>query len=434
MRLVEGVVGERHQDVPQRLDRGPGVAVGGHARLERDVLGVEDLALLLAHRLAQQVGLSEGVAGDLLHDREDLLLVDDQAVRRLQDLRERLLELGVDRRDLLPAVLAQGVVGVGVGAHRTGAVERQHGRDVGEAVGAHQPQQAAHRAAVELEDAEGVAAGEQLVGGGVVEGEVLDDHLLAAVALDVDEGVVEDGEVAQPQEVHLDQPEVLAHRVVELGDDRAVLGPADQRDDVEQRLARHDHAGGVDPPLALEALEADRGVDDGLDVVVGLVEGAELAALAVALVLRVEDVLERDVLAHHRGRHRLGDPVAHRERVAEDPAGVLDRLLGLDGAVGDDHRDAVLAVLLGDVADHLGASTLVEVDVEVGHRDALGVEEALEDQAVLERVEVGDPHRVGADRAGAGAAPGTDPDAVVLGPVDEVGDHQEVARGSPSGG
>jgi hypothetical protein len=98
--------------------------------------------------------------------------------------------------------------------------------------------------------------------------------------------------------------------------------------------------------------------------------------------------------------------------VAHDPGGVLDRLLGLDGAVGDDLGDPVLAVLLGDVADDLAAPALVEVDVEVGHRGALGVEEALEEQAVRDRVEVGDPHGVGAHRPGARAAARTDPDAV----------------------
>src|SRR3712207_8878658 len=59
----------------------------------------------------------------------------------------------------------------------------------------------------------------------------------------------------------------------------------------------------------------------------------------------------------------------------------------------DDLRDALGAVLLGDVADDLGAAAVVEVDVEVRHRDAVRVEEALEDEAVLERVEVGDAHR-----------------------------------------
>ena len=121
VRLVEGVVGERDQDVPQRLDRRGGEAVLLHAGLEPDVLGVQDRLLLLAHRAAQQVGLAEGVPGDLLRDRHDLLLVDDQAVGLAEDLLERLGQLRVDRRDLLLAVLAQRVVGVRVRAHRARA-------------------------------------------------------------------------------------------------------------------------------------------------------------------------------------------------------------------------------------------------------------------------------------------------------------------------
>ena len=185
--------------------------------------------------------------------------------------------------------------------------------------------------------------------------------------------------------------------------------------------------GGVHAPLPLQPLDPDGGVDDLLDVGVVVVEGAELVALGVAVVALVEQLLERDVLAHDRRRHGLGDLVAERERVAEDAGGVLDRLLGLDGAVGDDHRHPVVAVPLGDVADDLGATRVVEVDVEVGHRDAVGVEEPLEDQAVPERVEVGDPHGVGRHRTRTGPAARADADAVVLGPVDEVGDHEEVA-------
>ena len=89
-------------------------------------------------------------------------------------------------------------------------------------VGLHAAQQRAHRAAVELEDAEGVAALEQLVRRRVGQLELLEHDLLAAVGLDVDQRVVEDREVAQPEEVHLDQAELLAGRVVELRDHRAV--------------------------------------------------------------------------------------------------------------------------------------------------------------------------------------------------------------------
>ena len=101
---------------------------------------------------------------------------------------------------------------------------------------------------------------------------------------------------------------------------------------------------------------------------------------------------QRDVLAHDRRRHHLGDPLAHGERVAEHPRRVLDRLLRLDRSVGDDLSDPVVAVLLGHVADDLAAPALVEVDVDVGHRYPLGVEEALEQQPVLERVQLRDAH------------------------------------------
>jgi hypothetical protein len=53
-------------------------------------------------------------------------------------------------------------------------------------------------------------------------------------ALEVLHGVVEDREVAQPEEVHLDQPSPRSG-VVELGDDLAVLLAAHDRDDVDQR-------------------------------------------------------------------------------------------------------------------------------------------------------------------------------------------------------
>ena len=49
---------------------------------------------------------------------------------------------------------------------------------------------------------------------------------------------------------------------------------------------RHDHAGGVHAPVADLALEPERGLVDLADVGVRVVQRAELAALAVALVRR----------------------------------------------------------------------------------------------------------------------------------------------------
>ncbi len=387
-----------------------GEAAALHPGRELLPVRVQDLLLLLAHGPAQQVGAAQGVPGQLLGDGHDLLLVDDQVVGLAQDRLERLLQLGVDGLDLLPAVLAVGVVDVGVGRHRARPVQGQHGRDVAERRGRHQLEQAAHRAAVELEHAEGVAAGQQVVGRLVLQRQLGQVDLDAPVGDDVLDRVREHGEVAQPEEVHLQQAHVLALHEREAGDDGPVVLAAVDGQHVGQRLRRQDHPGGVHAGAAGQALDAARGVQDPLDLGVFLVQGAQLAGLAVPVVGRVEDARQRDLLAHDRGREQLGDPVADRVRVAQHPAGVLDRRLGLDGAEGEDLADPVVAVLLGDVPDHVAPAAFVEVQVDVRHGDALGVQEPLEDQRVLDRVQVGDAQHVGHHRAGGRAAARAKPD------------------------
>ena len=92
-------------------------------------LAVDDLLLLLAHRLAQHVGLGHGKAGDLHRDAHHLLLIDDDAV----GLAEDLLELGEDVGDGLVAVLAIGVVVDEL--HGTGTVQGVERRDIEEDLG-----------------------------------------------------------------------------------------------------------------------------------------------------------------------------------------------------------------------------------------------------------------------------------------------------------
>ena len=90
-------------------------------------------------------------------------------------------------------------------------------------------------------------------------------------------------------------------------------------------------------------------------------------------------------------------------------------------------RDALRAVFVRDVFDDFVAPLHAEIDVEVGHGNALRVQKAFEEEVVGERVKVGDFQRVGNERARARTASGADRDIVVFRPLDEVGDDEEVA-------
>ena len=96
-----------------------------------------------------------------------------------------------------------------------------------------------------------------------------------------------------------------------------------------------------------------------------------------------------------------------------------------------DLRHAVRAVALARVLNDTLATLLAEVDVDVGHRHAAGVQEALEQKVVLERVEARDVEQVRDDRAGRRTPTGPDRDAVVAGPLDQV-PHDQKYETNPS--
>ena len=116
-------------------------------------------------------------------------------------------------------------------------------------------------------------------------------------------------------------------------------------------------------------------------------------------------------------RHQLGQLVDLAVGHLQHAADVAQHAARLQRAEGDDLRDLVAAVALLHVVDHLVAAVLAEVDVEVGHRHAFRIEEALEQQAEADRVEVGDGQRIGDQRARARAAARADRNALLPSPI-----------------
>ena len=83
----------------------------------------------------------------------------------------------------------------------------------------------------------------------------------------------------------------------------------------------------------------------------------------------------------------------------EHPAYIPDSLLGLHRTEGYYLRDLVLAVLFRDVLYDFPAPFVAEVDIYIRHAHTLRIEETLEDQTVLYRIDIRDPQGVRHDAA-----------------------------------
>ena len=436
MGLVEGVGSEFLPVRPDFLEDGLVVAVRDAAVDELRLEGVQLLLDLLAHRLAQRVALAAGEARQLARQEHHLLLVDRDAVG--------VLEVLLHHRDVvldgLAAVLAVDEVRDVV--HRARAVEGVHRYDVLELAGLEFAQIAAHAVALELEDGCRVAVAEELVGRLVVEGDFLHVDALAAALLDVLHALLLDGEGGQAQEVHLQHAHVFDERALVLAHQHVLAGLLvfhhAQRDVVGEVGAADDGGAGVHSGLADAALQLRCEVDGLLHQVVRRFVG-RLEFRVVLYAVRQGDgegLLYRLLLVvrvRHVGfegpcRDDLGQTVAHRQRHLVYTGHVLDGALGGHGAEGGHVRNVVLAVFVLDVAVDVAAAVVVEVNVDIGHRDAVGVEETLEQQVVFQGVDVGDVQAVGHHASGCAASARTDPGAFAARRLDEVLHYEEVVR------
>ena len=267
VRLVEGVVLRGLHVLPQLLRDGGGNVVL-RAPLEELILerGHERVDLL-ADRLAQRLRLGRREPGELLRDLHVLLLVDADRVRLAGDR----LEARVGERHLLAPCLSRRVHRDV--AHRPGPIEGDERDQVLELRRLDGAQRLAHARRLELEHAGRVAAREHRVRLRIVERKRADVD--AADELD---RLVDDVEVAQPEEVHLEEAEVDDVVHPDLRHHLRVGALLLERDDLDQRLRADDDARRVDRVGARQPLERPREVDDLLRDRIGVDGLPELGA------------------------------------------------------------------------------------------------------------------------------------------------------------
>ena len=429
VRLVEAVARKLLHEVEHLVGLGLADAFFGGAFPEDDAVLGHFLGLLLAHGTAQQVGAAQAVATQHLRGLHDLLLVDHDAV----GLGQHRLHQRVRVLHRLAAVLARHEAGDEV--HGAGAVQRVERNQVFQPRGLGVAQHALHAAAFKLEHGLGLAVLEQPVGGRVIQRNVLEGKVgLPRVALhDELARQFQNGERGQAQKVELHQAYGLHVVLVVLAHRRLAAGLLVERAEVGELARRNQHATGVHAHVARHTLELLRQLDERAHVVFLLqalgqqrLHGDGVVVL-VALFLGLGRVLQCD--RHARlVRDELGNAVAETVGEIEHAPHIADGRARRHGAESGNLAHRVLAVFVLHVVDDAVPVGLAEIDVEVGHGHPLGVQETLEQQVVLQRVEVGDLERIGHQRTGARAAPRPYRAAVVLGPLDEVAHNEEVAR------
>ena len=350
------------------------------------------LAPLAAHRAAEPFGLPHAEARGRHRDVEHLILEDDHAERLPERLAERLVldrvdEVGVDAEPL--AALDVGVDGLALDRPR--ADERDLDGQVVEVLGAGS-QEALHLgAALDLEEPDGVGALDLAVDLGIVERDPREIDRLAVEARDQLDGLLDGGEHPEAEQVDLEEAGVGARVLVPLADLAAGHRGGLHRHEVDQRPRRDHHPARVLGEVARQPGDLVGQLAEGLPARAGVGAGHVLELGGdTGCLPAVGDA---------------GEPLELGEREPERLADVADRAAAAVGREGRDERGVLAAVALGDGDDQLLADVPREVEVDVGHRDELVVEEAPEREVRLDRVDVGEAGEVADDRADARAPP-----------------------------
>ena len=155
---------------------------------------------------------------------------------------------------------------------------------------------------------------------------------------------------------------------------------------------------------------------------------SRMVLVVVAVLVALLKVFDRLHRAAQRDLGAGGNQPGNRVGLAlqaQHAPNVAHRRFGGHRVEGHDLRHFVPAILFSDIDHHIFTPVIGEVGVNIGHALAFGVQEALEQQAILERVHAGDAQHV-ADQAARRRAARRTADAALARLVIEVPDDQEV--------
>jgi len=286
------------------------------------------------------------------------------------------------------------------GVQRARAHQRVGCDEVVESVGANALEHVGGEWRLKLEDPSRLAGPEHSVRLDIVERELVEIRCRSSALADAVNCIGDHGERGEPEKIDLEHPHLLERvHVVLRDDDRLVAAAASSLGRLGANghvfvewAGRDDDTGSMDAGVAREAFQLHREVEQ-LAVPLFLLpdfariffaRGVELAYLRNPLDGFLDG--EREV---RMVRNQLGEVIGLRRREAERAADILDGRAGFQRPEGYDLADGIASILLPHVLDDLSAALEAEVDVDVGHRDPLRIQESLEEEIELERIDIG---------------------------------------------
>jgi len=86
----------------------------------------------------------------------------------------------------------------------------------------------------------------------------------------------------------------------------------------------------------------------------------------------------------------------------------------------------ICAIFLPDVLEYLAATRFAEIDINIRRRNSIRIQETLENQSVLQRIDVGNAKNICNERTRSRPTTRADRNAALFGEVDEIPNNQYV--------
>ena len=366
MAFVEAVIGKFREEIENLVRRRALKPLFQSTRHKAFALGIHFRFDLFTHGPAQQIRFPQRIARKQLGDLHHLLLIDDHPMGFFQDR----FEHGMEIFDLFLSEFAR-AINRNI-RHGAGPVKCHKRDDIFKAVSPHFGQRFAHARTFKLEHADRFTTAQHFIGFDIInrDGRNIERYMPLLQQFD---GCLDHGQGFETQKVEFDQTRRFHPFHVELGDRHIGFRIAIERDNLFQRPVTDHDPRRMGGGMAMQPFEIASDIEHARDRRI-LFRRHPQARLALDCLFKGDGIGR--IL-----RNQFGELIHLPIRQLQNTPDIAHDTARLQGAEGDDLRDTIMAIAILHITDHLVAPLLTEIDIEVGHGHAFGIEKAFEQQA-----------------------------------------------------